>query len=43
MRRRTAETLMLLVAGLSLPVGCASTDTGIATTVEAKFAADDAP
>jgi osmotically-inducible protein OsmY len=41
MTGRIAWSLVVLVAGLSLVVSCASTDVGLATHVKARFAADD--
>ena len=41
MRARNVWSLVVLVAGLSLVMSCASTDMGISSTVKAKFAADD--
>ena len=41
MRLRSAWSLAVLVAALSLVMSCASTDTGISSKVKAKFAADD--
>jgi len=41
MRIRNAGSLVVLVAGLSLVMSCASTDTGITAKVKAKLAADD--
>jgi hyperosmotically inducible protein len=42
MKVRNAVSLAVLVAGLSLVVSCATTDTGITTAVKSKFIADDA-
>lgn len=41
MRARSAWSLVVLVAALSLVMSCASTDMGITTKVKAKLAADD--
>ena len=41
MRVRSAWSLVVLVVGLSLVMGCASTEMGVASKVKAKFAADD--
>ena len=41
MRLRSVGSLVVLVAGLSLVMGCAKTDIGVAGKVKAKFAADD--
>lgn len=41
MKVRNASSLVVLVAGLSLVMSCGATDTGITTTVKAKFIADE--
>ena len=41
MKVRSAWSLVILAAGLSLVMSCASTDTGLTTKVKAKFVADD--
>ncbi len=41
MKVRNALSLVVLVTGLSLVMSCGATDTGITTTVKAKFIADE--
>jgi hyperosmotically inducible protein len=41
MNARKAWSLVILAAGLSLATSCGSTDTGITSTVKAKFVADE--
>jgi hypothetical protein len=40
MRARKVWSLVVLAAGVSLILSCASTDMGITTTVKSQFAAD---